>query len=107
MDDPLRIRFSLVRDALAMALSWTQFADNVLSRAMNGQDCPALEPPRLACGRRLEWLGILAESGLDDSVSADTRIDSPRDSLHLWQFGHGPILRGREEGTVDREEVKK
>jgi hypothetical protein len=48
----------------------------------------------LGGSRRLERLTVRAEPYIYDPVAAHARIHATRDSLHLRQFWHRPILEG-------------
>jgi hypothetical protein len=69
-----------------------QFADNVLSGAMNGEQNEALQPLGLLRGRRLEGLPVRTEPDLDNVVAAHMRIDAASNGFNLWQFRHFSIV---------------
>jgi hypothetical protein len=82
MHNPLCAGFALFL-AGKTAVSRSQFADKVLSGAMNFENRTTLKAFRLAPGRRLEWFAVSAEPRLDNPVSADTSIDAARNRLYF------------------------
>lgn len=80
----LRLCCSCVRRA--------QFADDVLSGAVDGNDDTARKAARLPRRRIFEGLAMRSEPCVQDAVAAQARVHTAGDGLNFRQFGHIPIL---------------
>jgi hypothetical protein len=97
------IGFKLNQKAAARS---AQLANDVLSGAMNGQNCAAFESFGLTRRRCLEWLFMRTEPGLDDAVAAQALVHSTGNGLDLGQLRHGSIVTDEEVGKWRSEQVK-
>jgi len=93
VDDPLRgwSGSNLLHKAAARSAR-TQFADNVLAGAMNGENDASLKAFGLTGRRGFEGFAMAAEPGLDDLVAANPRVHATGDGFNLRQLGHPPIV---------------
>jgi hypothetical protein len=91
MEDPLSGRSDFAQ--IQRTFGSTQFADDVLSRAMDGEDRASFQAFGLACWQSFEGIAVTAEDNLDDAVAADAIMDSAGDGLDLWQLRHWAIVR--------------
>ena len=88
MHDPLSGRLSFHG-----AIGRPEFADNMLSGAMDSEDCAPCKAFGLASWRAFEGLAMAAEDGLDNAVAAHPLMNSAGNGLDLWQLGHWVIVR--------------
>ena len=80
----------------------TQFADDVLSGAVDGQDDPALQPARLSPGRGFEGLTMGGEPDIYDPITVDPGVDTAGNCLHFRQFWHDSDFIGIATGLPAR-----
>jgi len=73
-------------------LAVTEFADDVLSSAMDREESAAFKSMRLFGRRRFEWLLVGAEPDGQDGVTSHPLVDTASDCFHLREFGHCFIL---------------
>jgi hypothetical protein len=60
-----------------------QFADDMLSSAMHGQNCAAFKAFGLTRRRRFEGLGVRTEPDFDNTVAAETLVHTTSNGLDL------------------------
>ncbi len=90
---PRRVVVFAARVGQQIPANSSQLANDVLSRAMNGQERAAFEALGLARRRRFEGLAMPAEPGFNDAVAAQALVHSAGDRLDLRQLGHPFIVR--------------
>jgi hypothetical protein len=86
MDDPLSGWIGLAR--IPQTIGCAQFADDVLSGAVNVQDCAAFQAFGLARWWGFKGFAMAAKDGFNDAVAADAGVHSASNGLYLWQLRH-------------------
>src|ERR1039457_5175352 len=92
MHDPLGLWRAVRPVCTEPAVRRPQLADDVLSRAMHGQNRAPLKPPGLSRRRSLERLAVPAEPDLDDVIAAQTLVYAAGNGFHLRKFWHRSIV---------------
>lgn len=69
-----------------------QLTDNVLARAMDGENDAAQKTAGKFRGRGLEGLRVRTEPSIENSIAADPFVDGSSDGFHFGEFGHRSII---------------
>jgi hypothetical protein len=72
-----------------------QFANNVLTGAVDGVQDAAFEAARLTCGGCFERFPVRAEPDLYDAVAVHAGVHTVGDGFNFREFGHEEIVKAR------------